>query len=189
MALRKLRYDDENILRKRSREITEIDDKTVQLLDDMRETLESIDGFGLAAPQVGILKRAIIMLYSGEEDEDDDEDDKRRKRKNRKHKKEEPEVEPELYEFINPVIIGQTGIQTKEEACLSVPGKSGMVERPEFVTVRAADRFGAEFEKTFDGLRARGLCHEIDHLDGVLYIDKATDIKNKQTRKSKRKKK
>lgn len=194
MALRKLRYDDDSILRKHSKEIETVDGKTIQLLDDMLETLEEVDGFGLAAPQVGVLKRAVVILYSGEEDEDEEEFKGKGKHKRNKNKKKpdppEEEVEPELYEFINPIIVEQHGTQKIAEACLSVPGKNGVVERPKTVTVRALNRAGQEFELTAEGLLARGICHEIDHLDGILYIDKATDIKenNQKGRRRKRKK-
>lgn len=182
MALRKLRYEDESILRKRSKEVKIVDAKILQLLDDMRETLEDINGLGLAAPQIGVLKRVAIIFHM----EDDEELEEITEAELEERHDEivdgtDEEVEAELIELINPVIIEQTGVQAVEEACLSVLGKKGVVQRPAFVRVRALNRYGEEFEVTGEGLLARALCHEIDHLDGVLFVDKATEITNKKT--------
>jgi len=176
MALRNLRYNDESILRKKTREIKEIDDKVLQLLDDMKETLEDINGLGLAAPQIGLLKRVAIIIYEGEDDEEGIEGEG--------ETAEVEEREPQLIELINPVIIEQTGVQKVEEACLSITDKKGIVERPMFVKVKALNRYGEEFEITGEGLLARALCHEIDHLDGILFIDKAFEISDKNAEKA-----
>lgn len=145
MAIRKLLTipEDNEFLRKKSREVTEIDHRIITLLDDMKETLYDANGVGLAAPQVGVLRRIVLI-----------------------------DVGDGLTEFINPVICYKKGEQINAEGCLSVPGRSGTVARPEKVTVRALDRHGNQFEMTGEGLMAIAMCHEIDHLDGTLYIDK-----------------
>lgn len=147
MAIRNLRYDDDELLRKRSREIETIDNKIRELALDMVETMYKFDGVGLAAPQVGILKR-IIVIDIGEG----------------------PKV------FINPVIKKATGVQTGEEGCLSSPNTFGNVDRPETVVVEAFDIDGKQIKVKAKGLEAVVLSHEIDHLDGILFLDKAYDI-------------
>ncbi|MBR5323114.1 MAG: peptide deformylase [Clostridia bacterium] len=135
----------DEILRKKSRPVTEITPRILQLLDDMKDTLHSANGCGLAAVQVGVLRRIVLV-----------------------------ETEPgELFEMINPEIISVEGEQEDLEGCLSVPGKYGITKRPMTVTVRAMDRNGKTFEVTGSELMARAFCHELDHLDGVLYIDHA----------------
>ena len=136
--------ENEEFLRKRSREVTEITDRTLTLLDDMVQTMRDANGCGLAAVQVGVLRRVVVI-----------------------------ETEEGLFEFINPKIIAMSGMQKSEEGCLSLPGEWGFVKRPEHVTVRALNRNGEVFEVTGHGLLARAMCHELDHLDGILYIDKA----------------
>ena len=132
----------------KSREIEKIDDRILELLDDMYETLKkSEDGIGIAAPQVGVLRRIFLVLVDGK-----------------------------YYECINPTIVSQSGCQIGEEGCLSVRGKFGTVKRPNKVTVKAFDRFGKPFTVNAEGFLARAFCHENDHLDGIIYIDKATDI-------------
>ncbi len=143
MAIRNIVTEGDSVLRKVCRTVIKFDDKLAQLLDDMSETLYKVDGAGLAAPQVGILKRVCIV-----------------------------DVGDGLVELINPVIISQDGEQVGEEGCLSVPGKYGIVRRPMKVTVRANDRNGNTFTVAGEGLKARAFCHEIDHLDGILYVDK-----------------
>lgn len=135
-------------LRKKSRPVTEITPRIKTLLDDMLETMRGADGVGLAAPQVGVLRRIVVIEVT----------------------------EGEVLELINPEIIETSGEQTGPEGCLSVPGKQGIVKRPSFVRVRALDRDGVM--RTYEGteLLARCFCHEIDHLDGTLYIDKADKI-------------
>ena len=132
-------------LRKVCRPVDTITPRVLTLLDDMVETMRAANGVGLAAPQVGILRRIVVI-----------------------------EVEPgEVIELINPKIIAFSGEQDGQEGCLSVPGRWGMVKRPMHVTVRALNRKGEEFEITGHELLARCFCHELDHLDGGLYIDKA----------------
>ncbi len=135
--------DDEEFLRKKSREVTEITPRIKTLLDDMIETMRAANGCGLAAVQVGVLRRIVVI-----------------------------ETEEGLFEFINPVIVRKTGTQEGAEGCLSLPGKWGLTKRPKCVTVRALDRDGKEFEVTGYDLLAKAMCHEIDHLDGIIYTDK-----------------
>ena len=135
-------YTDKETLRKKSREVEKIDDRILTLLDDMAETMYDANGVGLAAPQVGVLKRVVVI-----------------------------DVGDGLIELINPVITYKKGEQINAEGCLSVPGKSGTVARPEKVKVRALNRHGEEINIDADGLLAIALCHEIDHLSGTLYID------------------
>ena len=146
MALLKIvtEQEDEEFLRKKSREVDEITPRIITLLDDMIETMRKANGCGLAAVQVGVLRRVVVI-----ETEDDG-----------------------LFELINPVIIRKSGMQEGHEGCLSLPGKWGITKRPQCVTVRALDREGNEFELTGYDLLAKALCHEIDHLDGILYTDK-----------------
>ena len=144
MALRNIVTVGDSVLNKHCRPITEFDKRLHMLLDDMAETLQDADGAGLAAPQVGILRRAVII-----------------------------DTEEELLELINPEILETSGKQTGQEGCLSIPGKYGIVTRPNVVKVRAQDRFGNWFEFEGKELTARCICHEVDHLDGVLYTDVA----------------
>ncbi len=150
MALRKILTAEEPQLYKKSREVTKFDERLHQLLDDMTETLAESGGVGLAAPQVGILRRAVIVL---ETNVDDDEDEY-------------------FIELVNPEIVGTSGEQTGAEGCLSVPNEYGVVKRPEYVRVRAQDRDGEFFEVEGEGLTARCFCHEIDHLEGILFTSK-----------------
>ena len=143
MATRKIVIQGDELLTKKCRPVTEFNPRLHQLLDDMADTLEEAQGAGLAAPQVGILRRAVLVI---------DDDDK-------------------VMELINPEILLQEGEQTGPEGCLSVPGKFGMVTRPNHVRVRAQDRYGNWFEAEGEGLVARCFCHEIDHLDGHLYTE------------------
>lgn len=146
MALRNIRKLGDDILRKKSRTVEKIDEKIITLLDDMADTLYEAEGVGLAAPQVGVLKRIALV-----------------------------DVGDGLIELINPEIIHTEGLQIADEGCLSVPGKYGKVERPKVVTVRATDRNGNEFEITGEDFLARAFCHEIDHLDGVVFVDKVSE--------------
>ena len=148
MAIRNIVQIGDETLRKKSFPVTDFGTKTKELLDDMKETLSKADGVGLAAPQVGVLKRIFIISLDGE-----------------------------YYECINPEIIKQSGTQTGDEGCLSVRGKYGTVTRPMKVVVKAMDRNGKEFTVKAEGFLARAFCHEYDHLDGVLYIDKAESVK------------
>lgn len=147
MTLRKIVQIGDPVLRKKSLEVTDFGPKTVELLDDMRETLIKAEGAGLAAVQVGVLKRIFVVS-----------------------------VEEGYFEFINPVIVKTAGTQSGREGCLSIQGKYGEVERPNKVVIKAQDRYGKPFKLTAYEFFARAICHEYDHLDGVLYIDKATYI-------------
>ena len=142
MAIRIIRTDDDPILRKISREVTDINRRVLILLDDMIETMAAADGVGLAAPQVGVLKRVIIT-----------------------------DVGEGVIEYINPVILETEGEQCSIEGCLSLPDQSGKVMRPEKLTVNAQNREGDVFEMKAEGLLARAICHEVDHLNGVLFTD------------------
>jgi len=147
MALREIRKVGDPILRKKSREVTEVNDRIREILDDLTETMRSVSGVGLAAPQVGILRRVVVV-----------------------------EVDDQLYELVNPVIVESDGEQFEDEACLSCPGKQGPVHRPYHVVVEALDRNGNKVRYEGEELLARAFCHETDHLDGVLFIDKAEEI-------------
>ena len=139
------------ILRQKCEKVENIDLNLIKLLDDMKETLEFAQGAGLAAPQVGVLRRAVIVLETNVPDGE----------------------EEYMIELINPTIVETAGEQTGAEGCLSIPNEFGIVQRPDYVKVRAQDRHGEWFEVEGRGLTARAFCHEIDHLDGVLFIDKA----------------
>ena len=145
MALRNVVKEGDSVLRKKCKVVQKFDEGLWELLDDMKDTMYKNIGMGLAAPQVGVLKRVVVM-----------------------------EVNNCFFEMINPVITKQSGSIIDTEACLSVPNQSGMVERPEKLTVEFQDRFGFNLSVSGEGLFARCVCHELDHLDGVLYIDKLT---------------
>ncbi|MBE7091563.1 MAG: peptide deformylase [Clostridiales bacterium] len=147
MAIRNIVKDNDPILKKKCREVESIDDKIITLLDDMRDTLSVSNGVGLAAPQVGILRR-VILVDTGDE----------------------------ILELINPVIVKQSGHQDSLEGCLSVPGIRGHVDRPKKVTVQGYDREGNLMEYKAQDFVATIFCHETDHLDGILFTDKATGI-------------
>ena len=147
MALRNIVQIGDETLRKKSFEVTDFGEKTAQLLDDMKETLIKAQGVGLAAPQIGVLRRVFIVM-----------------------------IDDEYYECINPVMVSQSGKQIGDEGCLSVKGKYGTVERPEKVTFTAFNRHGKKFTVHAKGFMARAFCHEYDHLNGVLYIDKASSV-------------
>ena len=142
MAVRNLRYEGDPILRKTSKEVKEVTPKIRELIDDMLETMYEANGVGLAAPQVGVLKR-IVVIDVGEG----------------------PLV------MVNPQVVKTSGSQTGDEGCLSVPGKAGTVTRPDEVTVRFMGEDGEWYELEGRELLARAICHECDHLDGKLYID------------------
>lgn len=142
MAIREIRVIGDEVLTKKSKEVKKMTERTQELINDMLETMYEDMGVGLAAPQVGILKR-IVVIDVGEG----------------------PII------LVNPEIIETAGSQTGEEGCLSVPGKSGIVTRPEYVKIRAFDENMEEYEMEGHGLLARAFCHEIDHLDGRLYVD------------------
>ena len=145
MAILNIVKEGDPILRKICRPVTEITPRIITLLDDMKETLHKANGCGLAAPQVGILKRIVIVEVE----------------------------EGEFYEMINPKIIAFSGNQNEVEGCLSLPNKWGITDRPKNVTVKALDRNGKEYTVTGSDLLARAFCHELDHLDGKLFTDNA----------------
>ena len=140
MGIRKILTDKDPALHKVCRNVEKFDWRLHKLLDDMKETLEEANGVGLAAPQVGILRR-VVIVDTGEE----------------------------ILELINPTMVETSGEQTGAEGCLSVPGKYGLVTRPMFATVRAQDRNGEWYEVEGEELIARCFCHELDHLDGIVY--------------------
>lgn len=150
MALRKVVVRGDEILSKRCREVSEITDRIRETLDDMVDTMREELGVGLAAPQVGVMRRMFVA-----------------------------EPEPgRVYYMINPEIYFEEGSEEKYEGCLSVPGLIGIVERPQKIKIRALDRDGVEQDYEFEGFDARVMCHENDHLNGVLYTDKAHDIRS-----------
>lgn len=143
MAIRKIVTSEDPILRKTSRKVEKFDDKLFALLDDMKDTLKKAEGAGLVAVQVGILRRVVLV-----------------------------DVGDGLLELINPEIIETKGEIEDTEGCLSVPGEWGLVKRPEYVKIKAQDRRGVWKRYEGTGLKARCFCHEIDHLDGIIYTDK-----------------
>lgn len=144
MAKRTIRLSTDGILRKKCKSVQEINENTWTLLEDMAETMYDANGVGLAAPQVGILKRIVVI-----------------------------DIGEGLVELINPVIVETKGSQVDYEGCLSIPGQSAIVDRPEYVKVEGLNRHGEKIIVEGEELMAVALCHEIDHLDGILYIDKA----------------
>ena len=147
MATRGIVKLGENILRERSREVTVFDGRLSDLIDDMFETMFKEDGVGLAAPQVGILKRICVVCVDG----------------------------MTRYELVNPTVVKASGAQIGPEGCLSVPGRHGKVERPKKLTVKAFDRHCKEHIYHVTDMEAVAFCHEMDHLDGILFIDKITE--------------
>ncbi len=147
MAIRNIVKLGDPTLRKKSFEVTDFGEKTHQLIDDMKETLIKADGAGLAAPQVGVLRRIFLL-----------------------------NTEDGYFECVNPQILSQSGKQFGKEGCLSVPNKWGDVTRPMKVTLKAQDRFGKSYTINAEGFLARAICHEFDHLEGIIYVDKATNV-------------
>ena len=145
MGIRKIRYEGDPVLRKQCKAVDKMIPRLLQLIDDMFDTMYEANGVGLAAPQVGILKRIVVIDIGNDE----------------------PLV------LINPEILEQSGEQTGEEGCLSLPGKVGTVTRPNYVKCRAYDENMEQFEVEGTELLARAICHELDHLDGILYRDHA----------------
>lgn len=141
MGLRTILTDEDPALRKQSREVTNFDRRLHDLLDDLAETLGHANGAGLAAPQVGVLRRVCVIHID------------------------------ETIELVNPRITVTDGMQEGAEGCLSIPGRTGLVRRPERVTVEAQDRHGKPIAFDGEGFAARAICHELDHLDGILYTD------------------
>ncbi|HIX50935.1 MAG TPA: peptide deformylase [Candidatus Borkfalkia faecavium] len=147
MAIRNVVQVGDDVLRKKCFAVARFDEKLATLLDDMKDTVRREEGAGLAAPQVGVLRRAVVI-----------------------------DVEEGFFELVNPVIVQAKGEQIGYEGCLSVRGRRGVVRRPMEVTVEFFDRFGKPQKLTARGFFARAVCHELDHLDGVLYIDKAESV-------------
>ena len=147
MAIRNVVQVGDDILRKKCFEVTAFDEKLAQLMDDLRDTVRKEEGAGLAAPQVGILRRAVVV-----------------------------DVAEGFYELINPVIVESKGEQRGYEGCLSVRGKRGIVTRPLVVKVEYSDRHGKRKKLVARGFFARAVCHELDHLDGILYINRAEKV-------------
>lgn len=145
MAIRQIRYDGDDILRKKCKEVKEMTDRTRTLIDDMFDTMYEANGVGLAAPQVGILKRLVVIDVDY----------------------------GHPYVLINPVIVEKDGEQTGDEGCLSLPGKVATVTRPNHVICKCLNEDMEEIEIEGEGLLARAICHELDHLDGILYKDVA----------------
>lgn len=160
MAIRNIVKLGDEVLRKKSRPVTEFNDKLSVLIDDMAETLLKEDGVGLAAPQVGVLKRVVVLIAD-----------------------EKPVA------LVNPVIIKESGTQENIEGCLSIPGKYGITKRPHKVTVKAQDRNGKEFKLTGTDMLARCICHETDHLNGILFIDNVVRMLSPEELMPKKKKK
>ena len=147
MAIRNVVQVGDDILRKKCFEVTAFDEKLAQLMDDLRDTVRKEEGAGLAAPQVGVLRRAVVV-----------------------------DVAEGFYELINPVIVESKGEQRGYEGCLSVRGKRGIVTRPLVVKVEDSDRHGKRKKLVARGFFARAVCHELDHLDGILYTDRAERV-------------
>ena len=147
MAIRNILKDEDPALRKVCRPVTEFNERLWQLLDDMAETMHKAPGVGLAGPQVGVLRRVVVM-----------------------------DVGDGVIEAINPEIVSREGEQTGEEGCLSFPGKWGMVTRPYKVKMKAQNRHGKWYYLTGEDLLARCMCHEIDHLDGVVFLDHVSEV-------------
>ncbi len=144
MALRNILTDENPTLRKQCRPVTSFDERLATLIDDMKETVVQANGVGLAAPQVGVLRRVVVV-----------------------------DLGDEIVELVNPRILEQSGEQDGVEGCLSVPNRFGMVKRPDFVRLEAQDRHGDWYEYEGEELIARCFCHELEHLDGHLYTEKA----------------
>lgn len=148
MALRNIVTEGDPILEKRAKAVDVISERILTTLDDMRETMLANDGIGIAAPQIGVLRRMFLV-----------------------------EVDDQMVELINPVILETKGTQVGDEGCLSVPGYIGTVERPAYIKMSGLDRHGNSVEIEGTGLLAVALSHEYDHLEGVLYVKKATDLR------------
>lgn len=155
MALRNVVYSDEELIRKKSRPVTQFDEKLWDLLDDMYETMKKEDGVGIASPQVGVLKQVVVIETNGMK-----------------------------LELINPEIVSSSGKQESFEGCLSVKEYNGIVIRPYKVSIKAQDRFGNPFSMTVEGFMATVFSHEIDHLNGILFIDKAVELFRKNDQKA-----
>ena len=180
MALRKVVLENDPLLRKKSREVADITDRIRTLVEDMWETMYESNGVGLAAPQVGVLRRVVVIdVTEPPEEYEENENENEEGEEIIEEKEELPTSEPEIikYVLINPEIIEVSEeLETTREGCLSVPGQYGMVERPVSVKVQAIDLDGQSVLVEGDGMLARALLHEIDHLDGILYTDIAESM-------------
>lgn len=154
MAIRNIIREGSPALREVCKEVTVFDEKLGELIDDMIDTMFKANGVGLAAPQIAVLKRIAVVSVDGKT----------------------------IYELVNPKITVTTGSQLSNEGCLSVPGRYGVVERPKKVVVEYYDRHGNKFKVKASGFLATAFCHEIDHLDGILYIDKVLPPNNKEVK-------
>jgi len=150
MALRQIRQYGDDILRKKAKPVKVFDSKLHGLLDDMWDTMREYDGLGLAAPQIGMLRQIVVI-----------------------------ELEEDTFEILNPILVESSGSEVKAEACLSVPEKQGDVERPTYVKIEAVDRHGVPFVLEAEDLLATAVCHELDHLEGVLFLDKAIKVQDR----------
>ena len=155
MALRSVVYSTDPMIRKKSREVTDFDEKLWELLDDMYETMKKEDGVGIAAPQIGVLRQIVVIEANGMK-----------------------------LELINPKILQSSGSQESFEGCLSVKEYNGIVIRPQKVTISAFDRYANPFSMSVDGFMSTVFCHEIDHLSGILFIDKARELFKKGDKKA-----
>ena len=154
MAIRNIIREGSPALREVCKEVTVFDEKLGELIDDMIDTMFKANGVGLAAPQIAVIKRVAVVSVDGKT----------------------------IYELVNPKITATTGSQLSNEGCLSVPGRYGVVERPKKVVVEYYDRHGNKFKVKASGFLATAFCHEIDHLDGILYIDKVLPPNNKEVK-------
>lgn len=152
MAVLPIREIGDPVLRSRSKEVENINEQTKELIDNMIDSMEAAEGIGLAAPQIGILQRVIIV-----------------------------KIEDDLKVTINPVLIKEKGTAMAEEGCLSVPNRRGLVERAEEITVEGLNENGEKVKYELEGLKARAFLHEIDHLNGILFVDKAVQMKDEET--------
>ena len=176
MALRKIVYQDDPLLRKQSREVKEITKRIHELVEDMWETMYESNGIGLAAPQVGVLRRVVVIDVT-EPPEEEISEEKEPEEKVESEIEKEPEIIK--YVLINPEVIEVSEeTVTEKEGCLSVPGKYGIVERPASIKVKALDLSGEPFEIEGSGMLAKALSHEIDHLNGILFTDIAESVES-----------
>ncbi len=159
MAIRNIVKEGDDVLRKKSRPVESFDEKLATLLDDMAQTMHDAEGVGLAAPQVGILRRAVVI-----------------------------DIGEGVVELVNPVIVSSDGEQEGQEGCLSCPGEWGIVKRPNRVTVEAQDRHGKRIRVKGEELLARAMCHELDHLEGILFKDIASRMIDPEETQTGRKK-